>query len=134
MDAETNLASPSDFIEDDDTKTKSNISAFINGTPGLENLTIVTGTTGDRIIIQDEKGKEVTRVELDDKDDDKVISFIEELISIATNRATLEQKGLTTQGKRKTTQSKRQGRGRLTGGTTPSAPRPSGGAAPRPGG
>jgi hypothetical protein len=130
-----NPISPADFIEDDDTKTKSNISAFINGTPGLENLTIVTGTTGDRIIIQDEKGKEVTRVELDDKDDDKVISFIEELISIATNRATLEQKGLATQGKRKTTQSKRQGRGRLTGGTTtPSAPRPSGGAAPRPGG
>jgi hypothetical protein len=130
-----NPISPADFIEDNDIKTKSNISAFINGTPGLENLTIVTGTTGDRIIIQDEKGKEVTRVELDDKDDDKVISFIEELISIATNRATLEQKGLATQGKRKTTQSKRQGRGRLTGGTTtPSAPRPSGGAAPRPGG
>lgn len=129
-----NPISPADFIEDDDTKTKSNISAFINGTPGLENLTIVTGTTGDRIIIQDEKGKEVTRVELDDKDDDKVISFIEELISIATNRATLEQKGLTTQGKRKTTTSKRKGRGRAYTKSTPAspAPRPGGGGAPRP--
>ena len=130
-----NPISPADFIEDDDAQTKSNISAFINGTPGLEGLTIVTGTTGDRIIIKDENNKEVTRVELDAKDDDEVINFIEELISMATNRATLEQKGLTTQGKRKTTQSKRQGRGRLTGGTTTtSAPRPGGGAAPRPGG
>lgn len=127
-----NPISPADFIEDNDAQTKSNISAFINGTPGLEGLTIVTGTTGDRIIIKDENNKEVTRVELDTKDDDEVINFIEELISMATNRATLEQKGLTTQGKRKTTQSKRQGRGRLTGGTTPtSAPRP-GGSAPRP--
>ena len=128
-----NPISPASFIEDDDKATKANISAFLNGTPGLEKLKVETGTTGDRIIVKDENGNELTRIELDSIKKDDEVRFINDLVSIATNRASLDQKALTTKGKRKTTTATRKGRGRLSGGSNnSSAPRPSGGGAPRP--
>jgi hypothetical protein len=128
-----NPISPASFIEDDDAATKANISAFLNGTPGLEKLKVVTGTTGDRIIVKDENNNELTRIELDSIKTGDEVRFINELISIATNRASLDQKALTTKGKRNPRTTKRKGRGRLNGSSNNSnAPRPNGGGAPRP--
>ena len=128
-----NPISPASFIEDDDKATKANISAFINGTPGLEGLVFETGTTGDRIIVNDENGNELTRIELDSIKSGDQVRFMNDLISIATRRASLDQKALTTKGKRKTTTTTRKGRGRLNGNSNNSnAPRPNGGGAPRP--
>ena len=128
-----NPISPASFVEDDDKATKANISAFINGTPGLEGLVFETGTTGDRIIVNDENGNELTRIELDSIKSGDQVRFMNDLISIATRRATLDQKALTTKGKRQTTTTQRQGRGRLNGNSNNSnAPRPNGGGAPRP--
>jgi hypothetical protein len=128
-----NPISPVSFIEDDDAATKANISAFINGTPGLENVRVVTGTTGDRIIITDDKKNELTRIELDSIAPGSQVRFIKDLVAIATRNASLEQKALTTKGKRKTTTTQRKGRGRLSGSSNNTgAPRPSGGGAPRP--
>ena len=135
-------ATPDMFVPNGREKTGPLLQNFIASTPGLSGLSVKTFTgTNDTVEVKD--GDNVVATfdldMLDDLSGDKQkamqADMLRTLVDLANNRATLEQKGLATQGKRKTTQSKRQGRGRLTGGTTTtSAPRPGGGAAPRPGG
>ena len=134
---EENPISPAAFVADDRDATLSNIQGFIKGTPGLANLAIDTGSGwNDTITLStvDDKGKKtpVYTIDLDNLNglDDAELAdaqarMLTDLVNFASTQADVNEKGLVIQGKRKTTQTTRQGRGRPTnngqggGGSTP---------------
>lgn len=131
-------ATPDMFVPNKREKTAPLLQNFITSTPGLSGLSVETGSGIDDTVTVKDGDNVVATFDLDmlddlDADEQKAMQadMLRTLVELANNRATIEQKGLATQGKRKTTTTKRKGRGRLGGS---SAPRPSGGAAPRPGG
>lgn len=131
-------ATPDMFVPNGREKTGPLLQNFIASTPGLSGLSVETGSGTDDTVKVKDGNNTVATFDLDMLDDlsgkeqqAMKADMLKTLIELANNRATLEQKGLATQGKRKTTQSTRQGRGRIKPTTTPSAPRPSG-SAPRP--
>lgn len=133
-------ATPDMFVPNGREKTGPLLQNFIASTPGLSGLSVKTYSgTNDTVEVKDGENV-VATFDLDMLDDlsgneQKAMQadMLRTLVELANNRATLEQKALTTKGKRKTTTTQRKGRGRLSGNSNNSnAPRPNGGGAPRP--
>lgn len=109
---------PKVFVADDDAATKAKLSGIIAATPGLSGLTIETGVSGDRIILMDGES-EIGRFELDDMTDEQATDYTNQLLELASSRATTDQKALKVQGERTTSEPQR----RTSGRTNNQAPR-----------
>ena len=119
----TNIT-PSMFVADDETKTKTNINSIVQSLPGLEGYTVDTSLAfNNEVVIKDTKGKTVMSFELDKVDGftaDKAADYVNNILQLSSNLLTLEQKGAWIQGKRDTANKgvRKEGRERITGATT----------------
>jgi len=126
---EENPITPDSFVANNEDKTKANIQSFISGTPGLSglNVEVSNGWTSDEVYIRDADGNTITTFDLEalgdlsvDEQANKQAEMLQELVNLATTRATIEEKGIKTSGRRATTKTARTGRaGGNTGSTGP---------------
>ena len=117
------------FVPEESSTTISNLRGIFSTTPGLMGLKLYQGLYSDVILIDDEDGNRLEELSVDDENigEDTIKDYIERIAKLANARASIEEKALSTKGKRKTTRETSQRRpdrvGASTAGGAGTAPR-----------
>lgn len=103
---EVELSIPLDaFVPEKSSTTISNLRGIFATTPGLTGLKVYQGTFSDIVLIDDEDGNRLEELSVDDDNisENTLKDYIQRIAKLANARASIEEKALSTKGKRKTT-------------------------------